>query len=86
MAQTYAGGNAFLCGRKRVKKSEILGHSCGFPNSFDTRERSGDEMAVEAVWSEPLSNPISLVTGNNTGIFSGLGQTHQRKNPFIALN
>jgi hypothetical protein len=32
-----------------------------------------DEMAVGAVWSEPLSSPISLLTGNNTGIFLILG-------------
>jgi hypothetical protein len=55
------GGNAFLCGRKRVKESEIQGHSCGFPNSFDKR----DEAETKWRWMQSLANrSLRLIPDN----------------------
>jgi hypothetical protein len=43
-------------------------------------------MAVGAVWSEPLSNSISQVTGNNTGISLSFGLDAVSGKPSTALN
>jgi hypothetical protein len=43
-------------------------------------------MAVEAVLSEPLSRPDSLLSGNNTGIFHGLCRKCPGHYPSILMN